>query len=417
MVSWIKRHGKLIVCLVLFLTGCFCMWRIHSISGALISQQGAERWGDKEHSYAQVSAFFLQEAGISENAISGYRSQIQKSLEEASITGQGDAPKGTEKGRLWVDGYSAEGESLANRGGVSQSVDLIGVGGDFFLFHPQSMLSGYYFASDEAMKDRVVIDETLAWKLFGSPDVEGMNLTLGGKPCIVAGVYRTEEGREEDAAMGERAKVFIPLELLTELTGNSAITCYEILLPNPVSDFAKQLVLKNIAGVDLSSNTSNDIDLENMDIKVIDNTSRYSIKSLLGVIKNTGIRSMSRQNISYPYWENIARAKEDYCSYWLLGGALCFLPPLVLTGAYGVKRWRNRKWTVKRLWEFVLAKQEERVVKNWEKRQAEENNLTFSSLVVHEDEQEGSVKNTHSSLNIWRRWKRAGGSKNEKNDF
>jgi hypothetical protein len=39
------------------------------------------------------------------------------------------------------------------------------------------------------MHDRVVLDEEMAWKLFGAKDVSGLQVTIAGSPYLVAGVW------------------------------------------------------------------------------------------------------------------------------------------------------------------------------------------------------------------------------------
>ena len=58
-------------------------------------------------------------------------------------------------------------------------VKAIGVGGNFFHFHPLRLRSGSYIAEDDFMLDRVVLDETLAWQLFGGFD-HNFVLNAGG---------------------------------------------------------------------------------------------------------------------------------------------------------------------------------------------------------------------------------------------
>lgn len=361
---WIKPAG----CILLILAGSFLLLRIQLLNQGLYSQQAADRWSGNKERYAQVTAFFSNDSLIDVNEINTYRSAIQKNLEEESIQSKesgGDA-------RLWVDAYSGEGPGMASRNKNSAEIKLIGVGGEFFLFHPLTMLSGSCFSQEELMKDRVVIDETLAWKLFGSYDAAGMDITIGNKRCLIAGVYRAEKGKLEEKAYGEIPQVFGPIELLTEVVEGAKLSSYEIVLPNPVSDFARQIVLKHVAGVDLSAAADTEINLEDLDIQVIENTSRYSLPSLLLIVKNGKVRSMSTKPFVYPYWENTARAYEDLFSQLLLGAVLCYITPLACICIYLVKRWKKRKWTLKRVKALIEEKVEERKKKRWEEMKNEE---------------------------------------------
>lgn len=362
--KWLKAAG----CILFILAGSLLLLNIHLTSQGFYSQQAADRWSGNKERYAQITAFFSQDALTDVSTIDTYRSAIQKNLEEESIKSK----ENNKNARLWTDAYSGEGASLASRNNNSAEIKLIGVGGDFFSFHPLTMLSGYYFSDEELVKDRVVIDETLAWKLFGSYNAEGMDITIGTRRCLVAGVYRAESGKIEKKAYGEVPQVFAPIELLTQLDEGAKLSSYEIVLPNPVSGFARQIILKHIAGVDLSSATDTEINLEELDIRVVENTSRYSLPSLLQILKDAKIRSMSIKPFVYPYWENTARAYEDLFSQLLLWAAICYIPPLAGIIIYLVKRWKRRKWTLKRVKALIEEKVEEKKKRKWEEKKNEE---------------------------------------------
>lgn len=77
--------------------------------------------------------------------ISEVRSTLQSKLTDASITEEAVS------GRLWIDAYAAMHDSsigkLTDIGSASvDSVQIIGVGGDFFQFHPLNMISGNVFS-------------------------------------------------------------------------------------------------------------------------------------------------------------------------------------------------------------------------------------------------------------------------------
>ncbi|MEG1458370.1 MAG: ABC transporter permease [Acetivibrio sp.] len=361
------RIKKLIGYGILALAGALCMAGSHTISQNLTSQQAAERWSSDGEKYAQISAFFTKDAAASESSINNYRSSIRKTLEEASIKAK------HKNGRLWIDAYSGNGSVEITRKKSKQKVKIVGVGGDFFLFHPLNMLDGYYFSPTEVMKDRLVLEEEVAWQLFGSTDVEGMSVTIGEKSCKVAGVYRREKGKQEADAYGSSPAIFAPYELLMELNGKKeVIDCYEMLLPNPVKGFAWQKGLKCIGGVDLSTNTGSETDLSELPVEILENSNRFQPINLIKVLENMGSRSMQRKNIEYPYWENIARAKENIAAIRMLLSFIFFIVPLVVLIQYGIKRFKNRKWTFERVKVWVLSKVEERKKKKWEEKRNEE---------------------------------------------
>ena len=76
-------------------------------------------------------------------------------------------------------------------------------------------------------------------------------------------------------------------------------------MPNAVDGFAKGIVEKVL----------NDTTQQ---IEVVENSARFSFDAKKEVVMDFGVRSMSRNSIIYPYWENIARATEDVCSVLFL---------------------------------------------------------------------------------------------------
>ena len=131
MVKWKKRigYGSLI------LLGMLCVLYIQMQKNSMPSQLFAERFRNGEERFAQVSAFYTIDARIYETDISNYRSRIQKSLEEASLKAKNP------NARLWLDCYSGEAKTVAGRNLTTQKISLIGIGGDYFLFHPVTLLS------------------------------------------------------------------------------------------------------------------------------------------------------------------------------------------------------------------------------------------------------------------------------------
>ena len=74
----------------------------------------------------------------------------------------------------------------------------------------------------------------------------------------------------------------------------------------------------------------------------------YDVDYIIGIKEfNFGIRSMSRNSIIYPYWENVARATEDRLAVILVFQLLFTAIPVVLISAFIFKAWKGKKWTLK----------------------------------------------------------------------
>ena len=55
--------------------------------------------------------------------------------------------------------------------------------------------SGAPFSWESLHTDGIVVDEETAWQLFGSNDVEGMQVMIGQVPHFITGVIEKEAGK------------------------------------------------------------------------------------------------------------------------------------------------------------------------------------------------------------------------------
>ena len=257
-------------------------------------------WQGDETVYSQVSCYLSEDAGLSADSITELRRGLGLELETASLKPANDSA------RLWIDAYSTETTLTAENGGNSVKVSATAVGGEFFFFHPIPLLSGYYFSEEELMHDRVVIDENLAWQFFGSSDVAGQRITIGGKPFLVAAVTQPEDNALFAASYGKKPHLYLSYSARAEMLPECKITCYEAILPSPVTGFGKELVAKGLSNAGFSA-------------EAVENSARFSIPNLWERLKSIGNRSMRLDTIQYPYWENIAVVIQDRCALLLFG--------------------------------------------------------------------------------------------------
>lgn len=304
----------------------------------LADQTAAARWSS-EGDAAQISCFFTEGTEVDKNSIMTFEHQLGSVLQEASIV----APN--EGARLWSDAYSAQGTVTLNSGKVSLEANAIGIGGDFFQFHPVRLLKGAYFSGNDLMHDRVILDEDAAWQLFGSNDVTGMEIRIGGIPHYIAGVIKREEGRFHEAAGLDKTLVYLSYESLEAYGTTEGIDTYEIVMPNPVSGFAYSKV-KEKFGIDENG------------MWVVDNTARFGLKQRLTVLSEFGLRSMNNHAINYPYWENVARGWEDVLAVILVLQIICILIPAVILITATVILWKRKAWTWKDVLRALLSGKE-----------------------------------------------------------
>lgn len=338
-----KRHVIPLVAAVLSLLGAGVTSGIsHHLCSTLASQQAAQRWtSDGEDAYAQISAFFSDDANFLQASAEGVHEQIDSALTTASLMPE------NENARLWFDCYSTQGGTVDVRGTKKNSTSALvtAVGGDFFQMHPLTLLDGSYFMPDDIMHDRVVIDDALAWQTFGSSQVAGMELVIDDVIYQIAGVVAREADKTSAAAYGEMPRVYMSFSSCSDpgegMNGDGrstqTISCYEAVLPNPVRGFAEQTLTDAIG--------------EREGCQIVQNTTRASLQSRWKNLLHLRNMVVADTGIAYPYWENAARMN-DFTAAQLLGLTLAFLAFPIL---YGLRL----LWKVYRFLENFLKKKRE----------------------------------------------------------
>ena len=309
---------------------------IQNIVAGLDDQQIARRWSEKKD-VTQVSCFFSENAGVTEELLVGFEHSMDNIMEEASITNTSQNPNA----RLFIDAYSTEAKLNISSEKGSMEVDAYGVGGDFFQFHPLLLRSGSYFSGSDLMKDYCIIDEVVAWQLFGSNNVVGMTVYINNKPHMIAGVVRRPEGRMEEAAGLTNSFIFISYESMKALNERCYIRNYEICMPNPVSGFAKQIVAENVGN-------------DEQEIEIVENTIRFNTSNNIKRIMEFGTRSMNGRSIIYPYWENVARGYEDIVSLITFFMVLFGAYPIIYIIVMFVSYWKHKNWTFKSIYLNII---------------------------------------------------------------
>ncbi len=312
---------SLVIALLLTLTA-------HYLGGVQESQTTASRWSP-EGGAAQVSVFFSVNAQMTEDSIQEFEHTVDSALTEASVLQESENPGA----RLWADAYSADGKVTVSTDRGSVTADAVGIGGDFFLFHPEKLLYGAYFSGNDLMQDYCVIDEDAAWQLFGSSNVAGSTVYIGGIPHIVTGVIERQSGRLHEAAGLDSTLVYVSYKTLSELGTNNGINCYEIVMPDPVSEFACNYISENLGS-------------DQKETEVVENSSRYTFLSRVSLLPAFGTRSMNGKAIIYPYWENVARGYEDILAVITLFELLFYLYTLIVVLTLSGYWWKHKGWTI-----------------------------------------------------------------------
>lgn len=327
-----RKHIYLIAANVLSLLFFLIMTALFArLEDSLPDQQVAKQWSD-DAPYSLVSVYSDINSPMTVNDIYTARVKIEKKLVENSISAE------TENARVWADAFSSAQELITADAGVSTSeAHLIVTGGDFGLFHPMDFISGSFYSDDAVMQDNIVIDEVLAWRLYGSSDIVGKPVLIKGKYFFVSGVFRQSDDRNVERVYGEKPRIFMSRGGYDIISPDRAadFICYEACLPNAVSGFGKSILTEAMG---LEENTGG----------IIENSARYSLKSRFDIIKNFGMRSVADSPVFYQYWENAARITEDKAALLLVMQSLGLVLP-ICTAAYCFRKLiKNRKKLAKK---------------------------------------------------------------------
>lgn len=410
--TYIKRHRVvLIIDLILIIMYIIVTSVAHNKVSTLYSQQEASRWendevtnvtgkdknskapnkkkvnlkslvGEKRMPYAQVSAFISPGHGMQLDEVSNVRSSIAEKLNKDSYS---DSMTG---GRVWIDAYSCETNINLRKDTNTLSATAVGVGGDFFQFHPMKLLSGSYIADSDLNHDRIVVDENFAWAMFGSNDIVGMQVWLGDSIYFISGVVEVPEDDISALAYGDNNRVYMYYSELKRINENLPITCYEAVLPNPISNYAYYALREAYGLSDDSEDTSlnkkkNPLSFD--DVEIIENTKRFNTMELLTNIKTWKFRTMRTSSVGYPYWENVARVQDDTQMRLLLVRIILLIFP-ILSGiwfVYGL--WKKKTWTIKGLLLEEIDKAKERKAwKLYEEKMAAEDAAENPELAMED---------------------------------
>lgn len=315
---------------------------------SLKTQQMASRWDNQGHS-TQVTCFISENTQVTPKQLVNLEHFVDAALKDISITAE------NENARLWSDAYSARGEITVESSKTSVTGKAIGVGGDFFLFHPLDLQNGSYFSDNDLMQDYIILDEDAAWQLFGSNDIEGMQVMIKGVPHIVKGVIKRDSGRMNEKAGNGKITFYLSYESLMKYGTSKGINAYEIVMPNPISGFALKTIKEKIG-------------IEEGNIELVENTKRYSLPALLKVISDFGIRPMNEKAIVYPYWENVARGYEDILAMILFWKAIFLFIPFCITSAYMGYRFKHRTWNARTIMDGMILLKEKMMQRDWNLR-------------------------------------------------
>ena len=306
----------------------------------MYSQQAGARWASEDVDCAQVSAFFADSKQMKVENITSIHNDIMKTLYDDTFV---DASEGVNS-RAWIDSYCSMQQLSVSRGEREVTAKVYGVSDDFFQIHPIPLKSGGYInpvkstvvESDGEDPYQIVLDENVAWNLFGGNDIEGMKVWMGGRIFTVMGVVEIPQNKTEEMAYGNFDGVYVPYSAFAKMgIKDSPITCYEAVMPNPIPNYAYNTLAK---ALDIEEETDEEMADKRStlffgDTEILENTNRFNIPSLYKYVKNKKYMTMRTDPITYPYWENVARFEVERASkLFVLCCILLLLPVLTVIG-------------------------------------------------------------------------------------
>ena len=317
-----KRLLLAIIAGVMLLLLGVCLLRWQALTHALDSQRAAERWaGDSDLTYSQVSGFLPVGATFSETERYAFYDALERELQAAGL-------QQPESGALYTDAWSGLGELSVSGSHGKATAQTVAVGGNFFFFHPLQLRCGNYLSTADIPHDLALLDENLAFQLFGALDVAGETVTIDGAPYRVAGVVKTGDDPFTERIRGVAPLLFVYADRFPQI----APSCYELVCVEPLRGFTAGVVRKSFPL---------------HDGQLVENSRRWQPATLDDQIWQLGSRAVSSDGVAYPWWENAARIVDAHLALLLvvifllaLFPAFCGVWLLIRLGRRGKQAWR-----------------------------------------------------------------------------
>lgn len=317
------RHKKLniaILCIniVLLLIFAVLYGTIYSLNTRYSPDNAKRLWDNDTYSYSQISLYLTPSSGLDIMSVYSLRSEINSKLKENSVQKADE----NSDGRLWIDSSCGECSFTVTGNTGSCEAAASGTWGDYFIFHPETLLSGSYYNNDDINFDRVILDKQCSWQLFGAIDTAGMTVKINDMNFYVAAVVDTSENERDIAAYGSKPRIYMPFEAMKILNPDAVITSYEVCLPNVVKDFA-YTVMQDVNPAPESSSI------------IIDQTGRFGLIKLFTGFGDIPKSVMIDKNLSYPWFENRIRGAEIIAKI-MAGFAVYILIIPAISVVYGI---------------------------------------------------------------------------------
>ena len=283
------QKKRIVGCSVLLLWICLLavqLWLNDRVQSFDMSGQWA---ADRE--YHHVSGYFSSYREITTSSIEQIRMQLTKTLKQNRIIAE------ESESHIWGDAYSTSCTLTVSGSYGTVQATVVGVGGDFFWFHPMKWSCGNAFLPDSAGKN-IVLTKSCAWALLGGVDVAGLTVEIGKNTYQISGVAEDDTDLFAADAGADEYTVYMPYALLQEENPEIVITQYEIVYPELVSGYAEKQMRQAAERF-------------GKDTVIVDQTNRHLPGSRWKMILTLDQQVMKTDNVQFPAWENEARG-------WLL---------------------------------------------------------------------------------------------------
>lgn len=341
--------AALALCLVLLLAAGVLGWRIAVLGRLFPGMEEARRWqGESETPFTQLSVFVPADETLTQSQVVSFRYAMLSAFQAASLEGREN---------LFEDAWSSRDALTVSSDRSTAEMTVTAVGGAYFSFHPLTRLSGTYLTEGDIGKTRILLNREAAWRLFGGTELAGLTVTVQDQLFEVAGVVDREDDRFTDKVCDRDMEVYLPYEAWVALTGEDRVDCYEVVMPQPVEDFAQGVAEKDFPVASAVTVTATD---------------RFLLKNLLALRRERSERLVQSSAVAYPYWENARRIAEDRGSAMALWLVLCLCPValgvlalLVLALRRGKRRMEEK---LPRLRDALAEKIRVRQRRRWERK-------------------------------------------------
>lgn len=306
--KWILWGALVAICLIL----AAVMFRgDRAIIQTLTDQQAAQRWQTEGKPYAQTTIFLEEQDGFHQENLSEMYLNVENALTAGGVPS-------TEYPWLYAASCTMDGTvSTVNGTEASVDVELTLISGDYFRIHEMKLYSGWYMDKDDVMHDQIVLDRQTAWDLFYSENVAGQYVYLNGCSYIVAAVADLPEGKYNEMAGGKTQRAWIMADSPGITQEGLCFTTIEMVLPQPIDQFAATTIKSALAGFIPDSTLA------------LDNTGRFSLVRRWEVLRTLTTRGIAEGRVFYPYFENAARLAENQLAVRLIPEAILVLIPAV----------------------------------------------------------------------------------------